>query len=156
LLNQPFPHAIFCFPSVSYQWYRGTNSLPGQTNASLVLAGLQLADADVYSVLASNALGVSTSSAVTLTVQAISVSLPVQNLKVGPGSKLVIVATYGGEQPASFQWFKDGMVVSSATNSTLSASNASLFDAGQYVLVANNAFGSITSSVVSTTMSSLF
>lgn len=70
---------------VSYQWYRGTNSLTGETNSSLALSDLQLADANAYSVVASNALGVATSSSATLTVQAIGVSVPMQNWTRGAG-----------------------------------------------------------------------
>jgi len=134
---------------VSYQWYRGTNFLPGETHSNLLLSNLQPADAGSYSVVASNALGVATSSVATLSVQAIGISLPAQNPVVGPGSNLVIAATYGGAQPASFQWFKNGKLIPGATHSTFSVSDADFFDAGEYVLVAENAYGSVTSSVVS-------
>ena len=134
---------------VSYQWYRGTNSMAGQTNASLTLSNLQPGNADVYSVTASNALGVATSSPAALSVQVLAVSIPSPSLTVGPGSNLVIAAAVGGAQPVSRQWFKDGLPVSGATNSTFLVTGASVFDAGQYMLVANNAFGSVTSAVVS-------
>jgi fructan beta-fructosidase len=134
---------------VTYQWYYGSNSLSGMTNASLMVTYLQLTNAGAYSVMASNALGVATSSVAALTVQSIGVSIPVQSLTVVPGSNLVVTATYGGTQPVSFQWFQDGTALSGQTNSTLSIGNVDNFDAGQYVLVANNGYGSVTSSVVS-------
>lgn len=134
---------------IGYQWYRGSGSLPGQTNSTLTLSGLTLSNADNYWIVASNALGVATSSVAILTVQQIGVSVPTQSLTLQPGSNLVVAATYGGAQPVSFQWFQDGTALSSQTNSTLSIGNANNFSAGQYVLVANNAYGSVTSSVVS-------
>ena len=133
----------------SYQWYRGTNSMTGETNSSLTLSDLQLADANIYSVVASNALGMATSSSAILTVQPIGVSVPMKTWTVGPGSNLIIAASFGGSQPVGFQWFKDGAMVIGATNSTFAESNASFFDAGQYVLVASNMYGVVTSSVVS-------
>jgi fructan beta-fructosidase len=134
---------------LNYQWYRGSNALPGMTNASLTLPDLQLSNADLYSVMASNALGVATSSVATLIVQSIGVSIPVQSLTLVPGSNLVVTATYGGTQPVSFQWFQDGTALAGQTNSTLSIGSVDNFDAGQYVLVANNGYGSVTSSVAS-------
>jgi fructan beta-fructosidase len=134
---------------VSYQWFRGGSLLPEITNASLTLPNLQLSDANVYSVVASNALGVVTSSAVTLTVQPIGISIPVQTLTLETGSNLVLAASVGGSQPVSLQWFKDGIALAGATNATFAISNTTGLDAGQYILVATNAYGSITSSVVS-------
>ena len=133
----------------NYQWYRGNVLATGQTNTSLTLPNLQPFDANVYSVVASNALGVVTSSVVTLTVQPIGISIPEQNMTVGTGSNLVVTAMVGGAQPVSLQWFKDGTAISGQTNSAFSIGNADNFSAGQYVLVASNAHGSITSSVVS-------
>ena len=134
---------------ISYQWYNNEGPIPAMTNVALTLPNLQLANADSYWVLASNSVGVATSSVVTLTVQSIGVSIPVQSLTLVPGSNLVVTANYGGNQPVSFQWFKDGIAVAGATNSTFSIGSADSFDAGQYVLVANNGSGSVTSSVVS-------
>lgn len=132
---------------LGYQWYRGSNSLQGQTNASLAIPALQLSDADAYSIVASNALGVVTSSVATITVELIGISIPAQSLTVGNGSNLLLAATVGGTQPMSLQWFKDGNALVGETNATFSTGNTDIFDAGQYVLVASNAYGSVTGSV---------
>jgi fructan beta-fructosidase len=134
---------------VGYQWYRGTSALPGMTNPILTLPNLPLSAGDIYFVVASNALGVATSSVVSLAVQPIGVSIPVQTLTVGAGSNLVVTANVGGAQPVSLQWFKDGAALLGAANSNLSIGDADVFSAGQYILVASNTYGAITSSVVS-------
>ncbi len=134
---------------IDYQWYRGTNPLPGMTNSILTLPNLPLAAADDYFVVVSNALGVATSSVASLAIQGIGVSIPEQTLTVGPGSNLVVTANVGGAQPVSLQWFKDGTALAGATNSSLAMEDADDFSAGQYVLVASNLYGAITSSVVS-------
>ena len=134
---------------VSYQWYGGTNALAGQTNASLVLPNVQVADASQYSVTASNALGVVSSAVATLAVQAISVAISSPgSIPVGPGSNLVINASVSGAAPLTLQWYKNGVAVAGATSATFGLGRNGVFDAGQYVLVANNTYGSVMSSVV--------
>ena len=61
---------------VGYQWFRGGSPFAGQTNATLSLAAVGPSDAGTYWVVASNALGVVTSSVASLTVQPMRVSLP--------------------------------------------------------------------------------
>ena len=52
-----------------YQWrFNGTNNLPGATNASLWLAGVDPSDAGYYSVIVTNPAGSVTSAVATLTV----------------------------------------------------------------------------------------
>jgi fructan beta-fructosidase len=137
---------------LNYQWYRGGFALAGQTNASLTLTNVQLADANQYSVTVSNALGVANSAVATLTVQTMTVAISnPSSLNVGPGSNLLINATIGGTLPVTLQWYRGGVAIAGATNGTYGLSNASVFDAGQYVLVASNPYGSVTSSIVNVT-----
>ncbi len=134
---------------LNYQWYRGGGALAGQTNANLNLPGVQLSDAGRYSVAAFNALGVVTSAVATLTVQTISVTISgAQSVTVGEGSNVVLDATIAGAPPLTLQWYKNGMVLAGATNVSCSVGSAGVFDAGQYLLVANNGYGSVTSSIV--------
>ena len=134
---------------LSYQWYHGNNLLIGQTNATLMLSGVQLADAGQYSVTASNALGAVTSAAVTLTVQIASVAIPgPASIPIGPGSNLAMTAMVGGASPLALQWYKDGTAIPGATDATLPLGDKGFFDAGHYLLVASNDYGAVTSSVV--------
>jgi len=133
---------------ISYQWFRGSNPWPGMTNSSLQIPNAQFPNASPYSLVASNSLGVATSSIVTLSVQTSGVSIPAQTLLAGVGSNLVISASYNGTQPVSFQWFKDGTSLAGATNLSYSVASAGNYDAGQYLLVASNSFGAVTSTVV--------
>jgi hypothetical protein len=59
--------ATSCGP-VSYQWYLNTNALAEQTNATLTVTNVQLADAGSYLVTLANAAGSSTSAVAVLTV----------------------------------------------------------------------------------------
>jgi fructan beta-fructosidase len=99
-------------------------------------------------VLISNALGQASSSDALLNVQVIGIALSSQNLLVGGGSNLFINASVAGTQPIILQWFKDGQPIAGATNATWTNPDASFFDAGQYLLVASNSFGAVTSAPV--------
>jgi hypothetical protein len=59
--------ATSCSP-LSYQWYHGANPLTDETNATLTLPGVQLADGGSYTVEVSNAAGTVPSAAAILTV----------------------------------------------------------------------------------------
>lgn len=137
---------------LNYQWYRldggVPNALGGQTNASVVFASAQMSDAGQYFCTASNALGVAVSSAAVVAVQPIAVAIASPaSVPVEVGGSLVLSATVGGVGPVVLQWFKDGRPVAGANGTTLSVVAADAFDAGQYVLVASNLYGSATSSI---------
>jgi hypothetical protein len=53
---------------VSYQWYFGTNALPGATNQYLSLQNVQASEAGTYTVVVSNSQGSATSQPLTLSV----------------------------------------------------------------------------------------
>jgi fructan beta-fructosidase len=136
---------------LNYQWYfvdGSTNAMPNQSNANLSITNAQMTDAGQYFAVASNALGIAVSSVATLTVQPVSVVISnASSIAIAPGSNLVINATVGGMQPIALQWYKDGAAIAGATNATLAVSGG-VFSAGQYLLAADNAYGSVTSSVV--------
>jgi hypothetical protein len=50
-----------------------------------------------------------------------------------------------GALPLNYQWFKDGLAISWATDSTLNLTNLDLSAGGDYFVVVANSFGSITS-----------
>ncbi|HEY4417342.1 MAG TPA: LamG-like jellyroll fold domain-containing protein [Verrucomicrobiae bacterium] len=137
---------------LNYQWYRIiagiTNALTGQTNANLIFTGGP-GDAGTYFVLATNALGMATSAQATLSAQIISVALTSSSsIPIGPGSNVVLNAAVDGVQPLTLQWYKDGAAIADATNAAFAMGADGFFDAGQYVLTANNTYGSATSSIV--------
>lgn len=67
-------------PSPTYAWFRGTSTLAGETNATLVLINLTAAQAGSYSVRVSNVHGQVTSQTVTLDV----LPLPTPRLQLEP------------------------------------------------------------------------
>jgi fructan beta-fructosidase len=138
---------------LSYQWYQiaagTTNALPNATNLDLSFSAIQFNDAGQYFVTASNGLGLALSSIANVAVQPLIVAVTsAANVPIGIGSNLVINATVNGAAPMMLQWYKDGQPVPLANGATLALTATTAFDVGQYVLVASNSYGGVTSSIV--------
>ncbi len=70
-----------------------------------------------------------------------------QDQNVFPGGSATFTVTATGTAPLTYQWRKDGGVVSGATGSSYTLANAQASDSGSYQVVVANALGSATSSV---------
>ena len=129
-----------------YQWRKNAVNITGATSASYTISSVTVADAGSYSVIVSNEAGSVTSNNAVLTVT----SAPVitnqpDNITVIQGSSASFSVTATGTAPLSYQWRKDGINISGATNSSYTISSASSADAGTYSVVVSNAYGSVTS-----------
>jgi mucin-19 len=146
---------------LAYQWRKDGVPLAGKTSAALVLPNVALTDAGTYSVVASHAYGSATSTGAVLVVNARppGVPLPVietqpQNLNVNPGSPANFSVTATGPGTLSYQWRKDGEVITGGTAATFSIASAQSGDAGSYdVVVTSSEGGSVTSSTATLTVS---
>jgi hypothetical protein len=70
-------------------------------------------------------------------------------------SNLSLSVTAGGPGPLSYQWRKDGVDLTGATEMTLGFVNVQTNQAGNYTVVVTNTFGSVTSSVATLTVNRL-
>ena len=73
-------------------------------------------------------------------VPTFSVQPQSQTVQVGQPTVTSVTAT--GGTPISYQWFKNGGIIASATNSSYTWSNPSFIDAGTYYAMASNSSGS--------------
>ena len=161
-------------PTLSYQWRKGATDLAngptitGATSATLIISNVQSADAGSYTVVVTNGVTPSaTSAAATLTVTAaaptISTAPASQSTTVGSLTTLSVVAT--GTAPFTYQWRKGGSAIadgatgngstySGATSATLTITNTQLADAGSFdVVVANTISPDATSAAATLTVS---
>ena len=140
-------------PAPTYLWRHNGVLISGATNSTLVLANVTAADAGAYTVTVSNAAGVVTSSAATLTVisPGPTFTQQPQSQHVSPGATVTFAAAISGTAQ-SFVWKKDNVTIPGATGSTLTLANASAADMGFYAVTATNATGSSTSSVATLTV----
>lgn len=133
-------------PTPTYQWFKGTTLLTGQTAATLSIASAALADAGSYTVVATNTLGTATSSAAILVVNQAPVftTQPASQTVVAPASVTFSAAASGFPVP-TYQWQKGGVAISGATGASYTIGSTSLADAATYTCVATNSLGSATS-----------
>ena len=133
---------------VLYQWFKGSDPIPEATAATLTLTNLQVSSAGSYRVLATNSLGGVLSDAATLTINTLPsiITQPVgTNVLAGSSINLSIEAT--GSGPLRYQWRQEAETLVGATNAALLLSSIEVSQQGNYSVVVNNDFGSITSLV---------
>jgi len=153
-------------PLLSYQWYYSSNGnagtyapLDSQTNSSLNLSSvLQTTNAGSYFVVVSNTnlnFASVTSSVATLVIY----RAPVITKQPAPTSLFRFTGGTGGTSvwsvavnaalPVSYSWRMNGAAIPSAINPNLQLGNLQPTNSGNYSVVVSNAFGAVTSSIVS-------
>jgi uncharacterized delta-60 repeat protein len=129
--------------AVNYQWLKDGVDIPGATDSQYSLFNVQLADAGTYSVFASTELGGTTSSNALLQVGiAPQITLQPTNLTVAQGQDATFTAAASGT-PLNYFWMFGTNVV--GTNDSLTLTDVAPGQAGNYVMVASNFLGSVTS-----------
>jgi hypothetical protein len=143
-----------------YQWRKnGANlanggNVSGATSSFLALSSVSSADAASYTVVITNSAGSITSSIATLTV----ISAPVitsqpQSRTNAAGTTATFTVVASGTTPI-YQWIKnatnsliDAGNITGSASATLTISNVSDADIGNYTVVLTNAAGSVTSAL---------
>ncbi len=113
-----------------YQWRFNGSPLGGATNSTLVLANVQLSQAGQYQLVVLNPFGSAVSATANLIVLVPpNIAQHPQNQKVPEGANVVfsVVATTVNP-PLRYQWFRNGIPINSATNSTYPVNNVTEFD----------------------------
>ena len=136
-------------PPLSYHWQFNGTDIPGASSNRLVLPAVTSAQAGEYRAVVTSPKGTATSSIAKLTVDGKpKIKTQPQSLTGSTGDSLKLTAVATGEAPLVFQWFHDQTPVPGASMPTLAFPSLAKGDAGDYVFVASNTFGSTTSSVV--------
>lgn len=130
-----------------YQWqWFGTN-LAGATASTLAIANVQPNNAGPYTVVVSNTLGQVASLPAVLTAVESAPFFVVapSNTSVICGEPVTLQADANGTQPVAYHWMFAEVPIDGATSNRYTIPVADLGHAGQYAIVATNAFGAITS-----------
>ena len=142
-------------PTPVLQWQKDGVALNGENEATLSFSATLL-DAGTYSVVASNALG-STSSVeaqLSVTQQQFEpvISVQPQAVQVDSGQTAVFSVVATGNPTPDYQWRRDGAELSGETSSTLTLSATTTADAGVYDVLVANSEGSVISDAVELTV----
>ncbi len=141
-------------PTPTYQWRKNGVLIAGATGPVYTLTSVQAADAGAYTVTVSNSVGIVTSAPATVTVNTIAAG-PVfiaqpQSQYAALGTIVTLNASAGSG--VSYQWKKDGALVSGATQAMLTFGNVAASDMGFYTATASNATGTLESAVATLTV----
>ena len=133
---------------ITYQWRRDGVSIPGATNASLVLPNVQVGNAGVYSVAVGNSAGAVVSTNATLVVNALPVITGQPRTQVAVvGTSVSFSVTVAGGGNFAYQWRRNGLPIAGANAATLTVSNVSPNDVGNYDVIVSSSLGFVNSSM---------
>jgi inosine/xanthosine triphosphate pyrophosphatase family protein len=140
-------------PPLAYQWQKDGTSLAGATNATLTVTNAQLANGGTYTVLVSNALGVTTSNPATVWINtAPVVTTPPRPQVALLGGNALFTAAVSGSSDMTYQWRKDGVAIAGATGANLLLGSIAASSSGLYDVVITNSLGTTASSVAQLTI----
>jgi hypothetical protein len=131
-----------------YQWYKNGSPISGATSNTFSIASAQLTDGGTYSVKVLSSCGDVISNNVTINVAASGPTILFQPFD--NESCIGLNAYFGVDATGpidSYQWYKDGIAITGATNSDLSITNVTTNDAGAYTVDVISSCGSLTSDV---------
>lgn len=148
-----FTAATFGNPTPTLQWIKNGTAIAGATATTLTVTNAQASDAAAYAVVATNAIGRTTSATATLTVNGANAPVFTTQpaaLTVATGATVVFGAA-ATNSPA-YQWRRDGVALTGATRAMLVLSGTTTVQAGEYTVLATNSSGVATSAAATLTV----
>jgi len=113
---------------LTYQWFDNGTAISGATSSTYTTPAAASTDSgSVFTVTVANAVGSVTSTPATLTVAAVSTTVPPNaplvisqpaNQTVQVGQTATFSVTASGTAPLTYQWFKNGTLIPGATSSS--------------------------------------
>jgi Immunoglobulin domain/Immunoglobulin I-set domain len=142
--------------TLTYQWYANGTAITGATSTTYTTpATASTNSGEVFTVTVSNAAGSVTSTPATLTVAAVSSTVPPTaplivtqpaNQTVQVGQTATFSVTASGSAPLTYQWYKGGVAITGATSSTYTTPATVSSDSGStFTVSVTNSVGTVTS-----------
>src|SRR5206468_2491239 len=114
-----------------YQWTKDGEEITGATNSSYTVEPVNPGDAGTYCVIVTGAAN-SVTNCASLTVIDSTTATEPNDLKRCVGQSAGFSTSASGTGPFRYQWAKDGVEISGATNDNYVIATVSLADAGTY------------------------
>ena len=139
---------------LSYQWYKDGVAIAGATGTSLTLAGVTTADAGGYDVEVSNSCNSTTSNRVSLVVHGTpTIAQQPESKSANTGNTVTLSVAAAGATPLTYQWWRDGVIISGATSAIYTITDARIEDSGNYSVVIDSPCGWTASAVAALSVS---
>ncbi len=133
-------------PVPAYQWRRDGLDVPGATAPSYTVTGAQTNDAGGYSVVLTNIVGAVTSSVAVVNVGDVPFITQQPQAEIAiQGRPVAFDVTATAQTPLAYQWSRDGVPLTSATNTALLIPDVQPSLAGLYSVRVSNGFTSVVS-----------
>jgi hypothetical protein len=151
-----FTVSVSAIPGATLQWRKDGLPISGATSSVLYLSSVTASDVGIYSVVARNELGTTTSNDAALVLATVpSITLqPVNQLATAKSNVTLTIAATGSPAP-SFQWKKDGTMIAGATASTMALKNVNKSDAASYTVEVRNIAGWLFSKTATVTVENI-
>lgn len=138
-------------PAPTYQWRKGGVAIAGGTASSYTTPLSVIGDSgSTFDVVVTNSIGSVTSAGATLTVNpapvAPTISTQPASQTVASGASVTFSVVATGTPTPTYQWYKNGAVITGATSSSFTIASVAPSDAATYAVSATNSQGTITSS----------
>ncbi len=141
---------------IQYQWFRNGVPIANASANTFRIDAPQTSDAAIYTVKVSNSAGSTTSTPALISVlDPVVITQQPQSKSVTVGSLLSLTTTAVGSSPLSYQWFKNGVPVPSATSAILDLGAADSPEAGDYYVRISNPVSNVNSAVASVSITAL-
>ena len=135
--------------NLTYQWQKDGNDITGATLDTLVVANASTSDEGDYTCIVTSDCGTVTSDAATLTIMPATaiVTQPVTITDAQEGDTVVFTVVASGSN-LTYQWQKDAVDISGATEDTYTIYGVTADDNGSYNVVVSGDCGTVTSDTV--------
>ncbi len=141
--------------TLEYMWRKDGVAISGETTDELMLSAVSATDAGIYDCVVTVVPGGKsvTSASATLTIlQSVAITTQPVDQTVAEGNPFTVFVAATGEAPLTYQWLKDDVDITGATDPTYTVTSATMSDAGVYTCNVTNICGTVTSDPVTVTV----
>lgn len=142
--------------TITYQWRKNGVPIPSSNSSTYVINELTQNDLGSYDCILSIASGLSKiSTLIKLTMEEeVIINGHPESTEINWSDDHTLSVIVAGAEPISFQWRKNGVPISDATNSSYTLTSVTSIDSGQYDCIVSNSYGQKISSKATIEVSS--